>query len=313
MRAGFFLQEIGTAEILKYIDEALEVSFELSSSTTGSDVVIEAVCDSRLGGDACLAFAPGLNRKPVDVVGRGLVIVDEFHADDASSNIYCRVRDARAVFIDLLNHLRFTIGIEPHRENYQAEATIDETASIASGAVVENGVSVGRHVTIGAGAVVKAGTKIGEGSVIGENACIGNNGITLYKAEDGRLLKFPHIAGVSIGSGAEIGAGSVIPGGILSSTEIGDNVVIGNLCNIGHGARIDDMVWMSVGVLVGGHTSIGNAVTIGMGAMVRDNRDIGSGASIGMGSVVVKNVPENSSMFGNPARKMSKLSTGPKR
>ena len=99
----------------------------------------------------------------------------------------------------------------------------------------------------------------------------------------------------------------------LAPTFIGDDVVIGNLCNIGHGATVEDGVWMSVGSLLGGHTTVHAGATIAMGVSVRDNLVIGEAASLGMGSVVVKNVEAKHSMFGNPAKRMVGLRTGPTR
>ena len=102
-------------------------------------------------------------------------------------------------------------------------------------------------------------------------------------------------------------------GGILAPTRIGEDVIAGNICNVGHGASIEDGVWMSVGSLVGGHTVIRTKATIAMGVTIRDNLEIGESASLGMGSVVVKSVGAGHSVFGNPAKRMPRLNTGPQR
>ncbi len=70
---------------------------------------------------------------------------------------------------------------------------------------------------------------------------------------------------------------------------------------------------MSVGCLVGGNTSIGAGSSLGLGVKVRDNLRIGNNCSIGMGAVVVKDVQKDSSMFGNPAKKIRTICAGPER
>lgn len=215
--------------------------------------------------------------------------------------------------MDVLTWLIHSTGVDAHWSGYTSEAEISSEARVASSAVIELGVEIGEGSVICAGAVIKRGSRIGRNTIIRENVVIGSDGVTVYRAADGRLLKFPHVGGVSIGDNTEIGANAVIAGGILAPTFIGNDVVIGNLCNVGHGAVVEDRVWMSVGSLLGGHTTVHAGATIAMGVNVRDNLVIGAEASLGMGSVVVKNVEPNHSMFGNPAKRMVGLKTGPKR
>ncbi len=222
--------------------------------------------------------------------------------------------DPRALFIQLCGFfekekkcLPFTSTIAKQIPSIHNEAIIDP------GAILEEGVSVGKGSIVFAGSVLKRGTVIGENCIVRENCTIGCNGIALYKTKQGETLRFPHLAGVSIGNNVELGAGVVIVRGTLANTVIGYDTVIGNLCNIGHGVKIGQKVWMSVGTLVGGNCTIDKNTTIGLGVRLRDNLKIGASVSIGMGSVVTKNLPSDASVFGNPARKLRNLTTGPKR
>lgn len=221
--------------------------------------------------------------------------------------------DPRALFIDLVNALAVTPGFEPLSSLVKAGAGVHPQAAVHPSACIEDGVSIGAGTSIAAGCVIKAGTSIGERVIVRENTVIGCVGIALYKTQDGRTLRFPHLAGIHIGHDTEIGANCVIPRGAMSSGHIGNHAVIGNLCNIGHGANIGDKVWMSVGTLVGGNTRIGAGCTLGMGCTIRDNIHIGDGASIGMGSVVVKDVDAGTSVFGNPAKRLPSVEAGPQR
>lgn len=223
-----------------------------------------------------------------------------------------RVDDPRAVFIDTLEYLQ-------RNELLGASSLLPEVPSVSpdaridAGAVVEPGAQVDADAKIGSGAIIRAGTWLKRGATIGENCVIGGIGINAYVGRDGRRRGFPHLASAIVGEGVSLGAGCVVVRGILTSTQIGNHSIIGNLCNIGHGVEIGANVWISVGTMIGGHANIGESATIAMGCVIRDNIRIGSRANVGMGSVVTKHVCAGSSVFGNPARSFLALNTGPAR
>ena len=223
-----------------------------------------------------------------------------------------RVDDPRAVFIDTLEHLQHNdlLGMSSLLPEVPA---VSSDARIGKGAVIEAWVQIDADVTVGSGAVIHAGTWLKRGATIGDNCVIGGTGINAYVGRDGRRRGFPHVAGMIIGEGASLGAGCVVVRGILSSTCIGGNSIIGNLCNIGHGVEIGENVWISVGTLIGGHTHIDAGATIAMGCTIRDNVRVGARANVGMGGVVTKHVRAGASVFGNPARSHASITAGPTR
>ena len=105
-----------------------------------------------------------------------------------------------------------------------------------------------------------------------------------------------HKTGIEIHPGATIGKGFFI--------DHGDGVVIGETTVIG------DNVTLYQGVTLGGtgkdvgkrHPTIGDNVVIGAGAKVLGPFTVGSGSKIGASSVVLKEVPENCTVVGNPGR-----------
>jgi len=102
--------------------------------------------------------------------------------------------------------------------------------------------------------------------------------------------------GIEIHPGAKIGGGFFIDHGM--------GVVIGETCEIGNNVTIYQ------GVTLGGtgketgkrHPTIGNDVLIGVGAKVLGPFKVGNGAKIGAGSIVLKEVPPNCTVVGNPGR-----------
>ena len=95
-----------------------------------------------------------------------------------------------------------------------------------------------------------------------------------------------------VGSGVRIfyGMGLVIN----DQVEIGDNVILRHCTTIGVG-RTTSFGCPEV-------PKIGNNVDIGSNVVIIGNITIGDGAIIGAGSVVVKAVPANAIVVGNPAR-----------
>lgn len=306
---SFFRYPIDAVLIINFLKD--KYSLEVSGSINNT---LDGTCDSRNGGNRQLVFSTLEDFKNIQIITQSLVLIDELPAEaEQENNQFCKVDDPRSAFIEVLSWLILNVGIDAHQRGFTEEASISKSASIEKTAVIESGVEIGSGSIISAGAVIKTGTRIGENTVIRENAVIGSDGITVYRAADGRLLKFPHVGGVFIGSNTEIGSNAVVAGGILAPTHIDNNVVIGNLCNVGHGVVIENGVWISVGSLIGGHSTIHTGATIAMGVTVRDNLIIGEEASLGMGSVVVRSVEAKHSMFGNPAKRMIGLKTGPKR
>jgi serine O-acetyltransferase len=104
------------------------------------------------------------------------------------------------------------------------------------------------------------------------------------------------LTGIEIHPGAQIGPGLFIDHGM--------GVVIGETTEIGEDVTIYQ------GVTLGGtgketgkrHPTVHDGVIIGSSASVLGSVEIGEGAKIGAGSIVIKDVPANSTVVGNPGR-----------
>jgi sugar O-acyltransferase (sialic acid O-acetyltransferase NeuD family) len=87
-----------------------------------------------------------------------------------------------------------------------------------------------------------------------------------------------------------------------SDTRIGDFVTILSMSVIGHDVTIGDYVQIASFAFIGARAKIGNDVQIHPHACILPGVSVGDRAVIGAGSVVVKNVPADSTVFGNPAK-----------
>jgi serine O-acetyltransferase len=111
---------------------------------------------------------------------------------------------------------------------------------------------------------------------------------------------FSHIGrwltGIEIHPGATIGRRVFIDHGM--GVVIGETAVIGDDCTLYHGVTLGGTSW-NKGKR---HPTLETGVVIGAGAKVLGPITIGKNAKIGSNAVVVKDVPENATAVGIPAR-----------
>ena len=109
--------------------------------------------------------------------------------------------------------------------------------------------------------------------------------------------------GIEIHPGAKIGKNLFIDHGmgvvIGETSEIGDNVTIYHNVTLGGSSPSIDSERQRHEKR---HPSIGNDVVIGSGAQIIGPVKVGNNARIAANAVVVKDVPENATMVGIPAR-----------
>lgn len=86
------------------------------------------------------------------------------------------------------------------------------------------------------------------------------------------------------------------------SSKVGSFSIINTGVILEHDSSVGDFSHLCPGVVTGGRVKIGSRTTIGLGAVIRDGVTIGDNCVIGMGSVVLMDVPNNTTVWGNPAR-----------
>ena len=104
------------------------------------------------------------------------------------------------------------------------------------------------------------------------------------------------LTGIEIHPGATIGRRVFIDHGM--GVVFGETAVVGDDCTLYHGVTLGGTSW-NKGKR---HPTLEQGVVIGAGAKVLGPITIGKGAKIGSNAVVVKDVPENATAVGIPAR-----------
>lgn len=124
----------------------------------------------------------------------------------------------------------------------------------------------------------------------------------------GRGAKFVSIIHptVRINKYATIGEGVVITpnSNVNCGATVGDFVSVLN-SGIGHDAHVGDYTTLSGRCSINGHVNVGNCVYMGCNVCIAPSKKIGDNAVLGMGSVVVANVKPNTTVFGNPAKRIN--------
>lgn len=102
----------------------------------------------------------------------------------------------------------------------------------------------------------------------------------------------------------EVGQGSVIHDAALIQTgaQIGAHCIINTRASIDHDCKIGDYVHIAPGCTLCGNVTVGAGSFLGAGTVVIPGITIGEGCVIGAGSVVVRDIPDHTKAYGNPAR-----------
>ncbi|QYX29918.1 DapH/DapD/GlmU-related protein [Sphaerospermopsis torques-reginae] len=193
--------------------------------------------------------------------------------------------------------------------------TIAKTAIIGDGVLLGSGVTIGEYVVIGKNVRIGDNTEIRNHVVIGDNTLIGSHclikshtvigeeGFGFDFEADNTPVRIPHIGSVEIGNNVEIGAFSTVVKATLEKTIIGSYVKVDDHVHIAHNVVIGEKTLLTACSIVGGSVTIGKGVWIAPNASITNKMSVGDRSFVGIGSVVNKDVPENSIVVGNPARR----------
>ena len=103
---------------------------------------------------------------------------------------------------------------------------------------------------------------------------------------------------------AKIGEGTVVMAGVVINADaiIGKHCIINSGATIDHDCAVGDYCHIAPGTHISGATHVGEGTWIGVGSSVIQCLNIGKNCMIGAGSVVVRDIPDNVTAYGCPAK-----------
>jgi acetyltransferase EpsM len=105
---------------------------------------------------------------------------------------------------------------------------------------------------------------------------------------------------VKLGCGVVIAANTVLQPG----TRVGDNCFIRANANLGHDVAVDDLVDIGPNSTLCGYAHIEEGVQIAPNSVVRDSVRVGMYSTVAAGAAIFKDVAPESTMLGNPAKRI---------
>lgn len=89
---------------------------------------------------------------------------------------------------------------------------------------------------------------------------------------------------------------------INALSKIGNGVICNTGCIIEHECEVGDFAHIGPGTVLCGNVTVGQGTFVGANSVVRQGIHIGKNCVIGAGAVVIKDVPDNTVVAGNPSR-----------
>lgn len=204
-----------------------------------------------------------------------------------------------------------------------ASAKIGDNVTICPHVVIDGGVTIGHGTFIGAGSTIGAdvtigkdvciyqqvtireGCSLGDRAVIQPGAVIGSCGFGFTTDRQGVHTKLNQVGTVCIEDDVEIGANTAIDRARFKATRIGCGTKIDNLVQLAHGVVIGKHSLLIAQTGIAGSTTIGNHVILAGQVAVNGHITIGDQVVVAACSGVTKSIKKPGRYAGYPVMELS--------
>ncbi len=87
---------------------------------------------------------------------------------------------------------------------------------------------------------------------------------------------------------------------------LGAGVICNTSCSIDHECIIEDFAHIAPGAVLCGNVKIGAGTFVGANAVIKQGVTVGRNVTIGAGTVIIRDIPDNMVVVGNPQRILQK-------
>jgi len=186
-------------------------------------------------------------------------------------------------------------------------AVVAARARDGARAILHSHVVIGAEAVVGPDCVLHAHVSIRERCTLGarvvvqNGAVVGSDGFGFATASDGTHVKIPQMAPVVIEDDVEIGANTTIDRPAVGETRVQAGTKIDNLVQIAHGVVLGRHVLLAAQVGIAGSTTVGDSVILGGQVGVTGHIALGDRAKAVAKSGITNSVAADEFVSGYPA------------
>ncbi|WP_320664400.1 UDP-3-O-(3-hydroxymyristoyl)glucosamine N-acyltransferase [Prochlorococcus sp. MIT 1223] len=177
---------------------------------------------------------------------------------------------------------------------------IGENTIIRAGVVIYEGVKIGQSNYLHSNCVIHRKSILGNNCIIHSNAVIGSEGFGFIPTKKG-WRKMPQTGIVMIDNDVEIGCNSNIDRPSVGKTFIGAGTKIDNLVQIGHGVIIGQNCALAAQVGIAGGAILGNGVILAGQVGVSNRVKVGDGVVATSKCGIIRDIEPGQVISGFPA------------
>lgn len=179
---------------------------------------------------------------------------------------------------------------------------IGDNTKIFHNTVLLQNVKIGNDCLIFQNVSVRENCVIGSRAIIHPGTVIGSDGFGFYADDEEVYHKIPQIGNVIIEDDVELGSNVSVDRAALGSTIIKKGVKIDNLVQVAHGVVIGENTVISSQTGISGSTKIGNSCQIGGQVGIVGHIEIADHVLLAAQSGISKGISKSGLYFGSPVK-----------